>query len=73
MLRRRADACITPTETFWQNEEWDADVRLDGVVCVVDAMWGVKVSEAEPGTLAPFLKLTDSLFFHLAISRTRSS
>jgi hypothetical protein len=31
-------------ETFWQNEEWDADVRLDGVICVVDGMWGEKVS-----------------------------
>lgn len=30
-------------ETFWRNEEWDADVRLDGVVCVVDAMFGLQV------------------------------
>jgi G3E family GTPase len=30
-------------ESFWQNEEWDADVRLDGVVCVADAMWAQKV------------------------------
>jgi G3E family GTPase len=30
-------------ESFWQNEEWDADVRLDGVVCLADAMWATKV------------------------------
>jgi hypothetical protein len=32
---------------FWQNEEYSsnlgADIRLDSVVCVVDAMFGLKV------------------------------
>lgn len=32
---------------FWQNEEYattlSAEIRLDGVVCVVDAMFGLKV------------------------------
>lgn len=36
-------------ETFWRNEEWDADVRLDGVVTVVDGMWGLKVSSSARG------------------------
>ncbi|CED84707.1 Cobalamin synthesis protein [Phaffia rhodozyma] len=35
-------------ESFWRNEEWDADVRLDGVVCVVDAMWGLKQQLEKP-------------------------
>jgi hypothetical protein len=33
---------------FWQNEEYSsslgAEIRLDGVVCVVDAMFALKVS-----------------------------
>ncbi|KAL7415882.1 CobW/HypB/UreG, nucleotide-binding domain-containing protein [Mrakia frigida] len=35
-------------ETFWRNEEWDADVRLDGVVTMVDGMWGLKQMKENP-------------------------
>ena len=29
---------------FWQNEDFSDQITLDGVICVVDAVFGLKVS-----------------------------
>ena len=38
---------------FWQNEDYamglGQDIHLDGVVCVVDAVFGRQVRELSPG------------------------
>lgn len=31
---------------FWQNEDFSDQITLDGVICVVDAVFGLKVSHS---------------------------
>lgn len=54
-------------ETFWRNEEWDADVRLDGVVCVVDGMWGLKVSREREELSSLARDASDADLVHLSL------
>lgn len=42
---RRYDATGPIASIFWQNEDLSKDILLDGVVCVMDGVFGLDVSD----------------------------